>query len=124
MPKLHVIDDITVGVAIPGDTDPDELRELDERLATAAVRARCLIVDMSYGRPAGPELARAVARQIERAHRRGYSVAIASPGPDVARALAAMGPCRAIELVATVDEALARVRGRLTPIPTISVRAA
>ena len=54
MLKLHVIDDVTVGVAIPGDTAPEQLQALDERLATAAVRARCLIVDMSCGRLAGP----------------------------------------------------------------------
>ena len=47
-----------------------------------------------------------------------------SPGPEVARAIAATGSNRAVEFVPTVDEALARVRGRLTPIPTIAVRAA
>ena len=72
MLKLHVIDDVTVGVAIPGDTAPEQLQALDERLATAAVRARCLIVNMSCGRLAGPELAGAVARQLERARQRGY----------------------------------------------------
>jgi uroporphyrinogen-III synthase len=88
------------------------------------VRARCLIVDMSCGQLASPELARAVARQIERARHRGYGVAIVSPGPEVARAIAATGSSRAVELMPTVDEALARVRGRLTPRRTITVRAA
>jgi hypothetical protein len=37
--KLHVIDDITVGVVIPGDIDPNQLVDFDERVATAAVRA-------------------------------------------------------------------------------------
>ncbi len=101
-----------------------QLGDLDQRLAAAAVQARCLIVDMSCGQLASPELARAVARQIERARRRGYSVAIVSPGPEVARAIAAMGSSRAVELMPTVDEALARVRGRLTPRRTITVRAA
>jgi len=67
MLELHVIEDITVGVAIPGDTAPEQLRDLDQRLAAAAVRARCPIVDMSCSQLASPELTRAVARQIERA---------------------------------------------------------
>jgi hypothetical protein len=118
---LHRIDDVTVGLAIPGDCSHDELVDVDERLKAAAGRARCLILDMSRGPAAGPELARAVAWRIELARRRGYSVAIASPGPEVVRAIAAAGSSRAVELVSTVDEALARVRGRLTPARTIRV---
>jgi hypothetical protein len=121
MLPLHVIDDVTLGLAIPGDCPLDELSDVDQRLAAAAPRACCLILDMSRGPAATPELARAVAWQVERSQRRGFSVAIVSPGAEVARAIAATGASRAVELVPTVDEALARVRGRLTPRRTISV---
>jgi hypothetical protein len=121
MLPLHVIDDVTFGLAIPGDCPLDELSSVDQRLAAAAPRACCLILDMSRGPAATPELARAVAWQVERSQRRGFSVAIVSPGAEVARAIAATGASRAVELVPTVDEALARVRGRLTPRRTISV---
>jgi hypothetical protein len=121
MLELHLIDDFTVGLAIPGDCPPEAVREIDQRLAAAAARGCCLILDMSCGPCASPELARAVAWEIERVRRRGYNVAIVSPGPDVVRAIAATGASRTVELVATVDEALARVRGRLTPGRTIRV---
>lgn len=77
--------------------------------------------DMSSGPCASAELAQAVAWEIQRVQRRGYNVAIASPGPNVVRAIAATDSSRAVELVATIDEALARVRGRLTPRRTIRV---
>jgi hypothetical protein len=121
MLTLEVIDEVTVGLAIPGDSPPLGLRAIDERLAAAPARARCLILDMSHGPAATAELAGAVAWQIELARHRGYGVAVVSPGSEVARAIAAAGSGRAVELVPTVDEALARVRGRLTPGRTIRV---
>jgi hypothetical protein len=121
MLKLHLIDDFTVGLAIPGDCPPEALREIDQRLASAAARGCCLILDMSCGPCASAELAEAVAWEIKRVRRRGYNVAIVSPGPDVVRAIAQAGSSRTVELVATFDEALARVRGRLTPGRTIRV---
>jgi hypothetical protein len=121
MLTLHVIDDVTVGFEIPGDLPPTELPAVEERLKTAAARACCLILDMSGGPAPTPELALAAAWQIELARHRGYSVAVVSPGPEVVRAIAATGSSRDVELVSTVDEALARVRGRLTPRRTIRV---
>jgi hypothetical protein len=116
---VHVIDDVTVGVVIGDDVNATALDELEQGLT--AVPARCLVVDMSRGPTAPTELSRAVAGLIVRAHRRGFSVAVASPGPELVRALADAGVSRAVELVTTVEEALARVRGRLTPLPTIRV---
>ena len=116
---VHVIDDITVGIVIPGDCSAARLRAIELHLA--AVRARCLVVDMGRGPAAPPELARKVAGLIDRARRRGFSIAIVSPGADVVRAIVAAGASRDVELVPTVDEALARVRGRLTPARTIRV---
>lgn len=121
MLKFHAIDDFTVGLAIPGDCPPGELREIDQRLTAAAAQGSCLVLDMSSGPCASAELAQAVAWEIQRVQRRGYNVAIASPGPNVVRAIAATDSSRAVELVATIDEALARVRGRLTPRRTIRV---
>ena len=121
MLKLHVLDDFTICLAIPGDCPPEALREIDQRLDAAAATGSCLILDMSCGPCASPELARAVAWEIERLRRRGYNVAIASPGPDVVQAIADTGSSRVVELVATVDEARARVRGRLSPPRTILV---
>jgi hypothetical protein len=111
---VHVIDDVTVGIAVAGDSTVNDVHDMEHRLA--AVRARCLVVDMSRALAAPPELARAVAGLVDRACRRGFSVAIVSPGPEVVRAV---GASRDVELVPTVDEALARVRGRLTPFRTI-----
>jgi hypothetical protein len=111
---VHVIDDVTVGIAVGGDATVSEIHDMELRLA--AVRARCLVVDMSRAIAAPPELARAVAGLVDRACRRGFSVAIVSPGPEIVRAV---GANRDVEFVPTVDEALARVRGRLTPIRTI-----
>jgi hypothetical protein len=111
---VHVIDDVTVGIAVGGDSTASDIQDMEQRLA--AVRARCLVVDMSYGLAAAPELARAVAGLVDRACRRGFSVAIVSPGPEVVRAV---GRRRDVELVPTVHEALARVRGRLTPARNI-----
>jgi hypothetical protein len=111
---VHVIDEFTVGIAVAGDATASAIQDMELRLA--AVRARCLVVDMSRALAAPPELARAVAGLVDRSCRRGFSVAIVSPGPEVVRAL---GPNRVVELVPTVDEALARVRGRLTPVRTI-----
>jgi hypothetical protein len=111
---IHEIDDVTVGIVVAGNATAGEVHDMERRLA--AVRARCLVVDMSRGIAAPPELARAVAGLVDRACRRGFSVAIVSPGPEVVRAV---GTSRDVELVPTVDEALARVRGRLTPLRTI-----
>jgi hypothetical protein len=111
---VHPIDDVTVGIVVAGDSTTSDVHDIEHRLA--AVRARCLVVDMSHGLAAPPELARAVAGLVDRACRRGFSVAIVSPGPEVARAV---GANRDVELVPTVHEALARVRGRLTPPRTI-----
>jgi hypothetical protein len=111
---VHVIDDVTVGIAVGGDATVSEIHDMELRLA--AVRARCLVVDMSRAIAAPPELARAVAGLVDRACRRGFSVAIVSPGPEIVRAV---GANRDVEFVPTVDEALARVRGRLTPFRTI-----
>jgi hypothetical protein len=116
---VHAIDDITVGIEIPGDCSPARLRAVELQLA--AVRASCLVVDMSRGPAASPELAHSVARLIDRAGRRGFSMAIVSPGADVVHAIVAGGASRAVEFVATADEGVARVRGRLTPARTIRV---
>jgi hypothetical protein len=112
--RVHVIDDVTVGIVVPGDCTPSDVHDMEHRLA--AVPPCCLVVDMSRGLAAPPELARAVAGLVDRVCRRGFSVAIVSPGPEVVRAV---GASRDVELAPTVDEALARVRGRLTPIRTI-----
>ena len=113
---VHILDDVTVGVVIRGDGAAEAVDDVEQHLE--AVRACCLVVDMSGGPVASPELAGAVARLLERARGRGFNVALVSPGPEVVRAI---GPSRDLVFVATVDEALARVRGRLTPIPTIRV---
>jgi hypothetical protein len=123
IPLVHVFDEVTVGLVVPGDCTPAGLRLLERRVAAAAVRPRCLVVDMSRGPAAAPELAHAVAGVIERARDRGLGVAIVSPGAEVMRAIAAAGVSGAVDLVPTVDEALARVRGRLTPDRTIRVLA-
>jgi hypothetical protein len=111
---VHVIDEFTVGVAVAGDATESELCDIEHGLA--AVQARCLVIDVTCALGAPPELARAVAGLVDRACRRGFSVAVVRPGPEVVRAV---GLNRDVEFVATVDEALARVRGRLTPLRTI-----
>jgi polysaccharide deacetylase 2 family uncharacterized protein YibQ len=104
---------------VPGDCSAARLRAVELELASA--RGRCLVVDMTHGPAAPPELAHAVARLIGRARRHGFSVAVASPGAELVRELAATGVRRGVELVPTAAEALARVRGRLTPCGAIRV---
>ena len=116
---IRVIDESTVAIVIPGDCPPARLRAIELELAVAG--GRCLVVDMGHGPAAPPELASAVAALLDRARQRGFSVAIASPGAELVWALAAVGMGRGVELVATVDEAIARVSGRLTPVRTIRV---
>jgi hypothetical protein len=111
---IHEIDEVTVGIVVPGDCTPGDVDDIEHRLGAA--EARCLVVDMSRAVAAPPELARAVAGLVDRACRRGFSVAIVSPGPEVARAV---GASRDVDFVPTVYEALAQVRGRLTPARTI-----
>jgi hypothetical protein len=116
--ELHLVDEVTVGVVISGECSPAAMREIDRRLTATGAHARCLVVDMSQGSGAPPELARAIVETIQRAEGRGFGVAVVRPGPEVARSIAGT-----VELVPTVDEGLARVRGRLTPGRTIRVRA-
>jgi hypothetical protein len=113
---VQILDEVTVGVVIRSDSGPATVDMVEQHLQT--VRPRCLVVDMSGGPAATPELAWAVARLLELARGRGFSVALVSPGSEVVRAIR---PGRDLVIVATVDEALARVPGRLTPLPTIRV---
>jgi hypothetical protein len=80
--------------------------------------AGCLVVDLSGVPHLGRDEATALAAAVYGAVDRGLCVAVASPGTEVVRAL---GNPRRVQLAATLDEALACVRGRLTPMPTIRV---
>jgi hypothetical protein len=90
------------------------LADLDERLHGA----HCLVVDLTRASDMTPEAAATVVAAVHRAVDGGVCVAIAHPGTEVVRAL---GNPRRVQLAATLDEALACVRGRLTPLPTIRV---
>jgi hypothetical protein len=106
---LYALDDSTVvadGAA--------GLAGLAERLQGA----HCLVVDLTRASDLSPEAAATVVAAVHSAVDRGLCVAIARPGTEVVRAL---GNPRRVQLAATLDEALACVRGRLTPMPTIRI---
>jgi hypothetical protein len=60
---VQILDEVTVGVVIRSDSVPATVDMVEQHLQT--VRPRCLVVDMSGGPAASPELARAVARLLE-----------------------------------------------------------